>query len=338
MVFLDPGLLGFTYAFVIGGVASLAYCLPELWREMSAPARARAVQMLRYSWPLMGSLMFQFLASNAPPFFVTGLLRQSSLFAVFSWDNGWRILLLSVPSAVVLPLFPYLASFHARGDYAVVQRKTWEALRFTAMIVLPLALAIVTYRVPIPNLLTTAQIAQLGSTTLALLAISAIPLGLSQVIGTSLNSIGYQRLELFISATIVVAMVVSTVAIYEVFPVLASIAAGVLVGSCAALALNTYFMEHLLRVRIRVKPIVRISAAAVAAFLIMSSLNRYVDPNHWWILGTVLIVGFVVYGLVLAAIGELTKADLLTITGAIGLPDGIARALGHLCWRAEPPP
>ncbi|HEV8048961.1 MAG TPA: oligosaccharide flippase family protein, partial [Thermoplasmata archaeon] len=258
VIFLDPGLLGFTYAFVLGGVASFAYCLPELWREMSPPARARAVQMLRYSWPLMGSLMFQFLASNAPPLFVEGLLHDSALFGVFSWDNGWRILLLSVPSAVVLPLFPYLASFHAKGDYALVQRKTWEALRFTAIIVVPISIAVVVYRVPIPNVINNTFYAQQGAVALPLLAISAIPLGLSQVIGTSLNSIGYQRLELYISGTIVGAMVASTLILFELFPTLGAIAAGVLVGSLAALALNTYFMEHLLHVRIRPMPIVRI--------------------------------------------------------------------------------
>lgn len=338
VIFLDPGLLGFTYAFVIGAAASFAYCMPELWREMSPPAQARAVQLLRYSWPLMGSLMFQFLASNAPPFFVTGLLHQSSLFAVFSWDNGWRILLLSVPSAVVLPLFPYLASFHARGDYALVQRKTWEALRFTALIVLPASIAIVVYRVPIPNVIVDGQVAQLGAITIALLAISAIPLGLSQVIGTALNSIGYQRLELYISGTIVAGMVASTVVLFQFYPTLWAIAAGVLVGSCAALGLNAYFMERLLRVRIRVLPIVRITVAALAAFLMMSELNRFVNPNHWWILFPFILLGFVVYSFVLAGIGELTKADLLTITGAVGLPDRLGHMLGRLCWRAEPPP
>jgi O-antigen/teichoic acid export membrane protein len=338
VIFLDPGLLGFTYAFVIGAAASFAYCMPELWREISPPAQARAVQLLRYSWPLMGSLMFQFLASNAPPFFVTGLLHQSSLFAVFSWDNGWRILLLSVPSAVVLPLFPYLASFHARGDYALVQRKTWEALRFTALIVLPASIAIVVYRVPIPNVIVDGQVAQLGAITIALLAISAIPLGLSQVIGTALNSIGYQRLELYISGTIVAGMVASTVVLFQFYPTLWAIAAGVLVGSCAALGLNAYFMERLLRVRIRVLPIVRITVAALAAFLMMSELNRFVNPNHWWILFPFILLGFVVYSFVLAGIGELTKADLLTITGAVGLPDRLGHMLGRLCWRAEPPP
>jgi O-antigen/teichoic acid export membrane protein len=337
VIFLDPGLLGFTYAFVLGAAASFLYCLPELWREMSPPARARVVQLLRYSWPLMGSLMFQFLASNAPPFFVLSLLHSTALFGVFSWDNGWRILLLSVPSAVVLPLFPYLASFHAKGDYALVQRKTWEALRFTSIIVVPIAIAVVVYRVPIPNDLYNGYYARQGAIALPLLAISAIPLGLSQVIGTSLNSIGYQRLELYISGTIVAAMVVSTVTLYELFPSLGAIAAGVLVGSLAALALNTYFMEHLLHVRIRPAPIFRIVAASAAAFLIMAELNKFVNPTKYTLV-PLLVLGFAVYSVVLAAIGELTKSDLRTITGAIGLPERLATELGRLCWRAEPPP
>lgn len=334
--YTDPGLLGFTYAFVLGGIASFAYCIPQLWREMSPFARARATQLLRYSWPLMGSLMFQFLASNAPPFFVTGLLKNQFLFQTFSWDNGWRILLLSVPSAVVLPMFPYLASFHAKGDYALVQRKTWEALRFTAMMVLPAAIAIVIYRVPLPNTLFSGALAQAGATALPLLAIAAVPLGLSQVIGTSLNSIGYQRLELYISGTIVAAMLVSTVGLFLLYHSLGSIAAGVLVGSVAALALNTYFMEALLKVRIRVIPIVRITVASVAAFLIMSELNRVVPPSHTWILLAFLAAGFVVYAVALALIGEMTKADVRLIVGAVGLPSRLAETLARLCWRDEP--
>jgi putative peptidoglycan lipid II flippase len=335
-IYLDPGLLGFTYAFVIGGVASFLYCLPELWREMSQPARARAVQLLRYSWPLMGSLMFQFLASNAPPFFVTGLLRSSLLFNAFNWDNGWRILLLSVPSAVVLPLFPYLASFHARGDYALVQQKTWEALRFTAMMILPAALLIVVYRVPLANFISNDRTADLGASALVLLAISAFPLGLSQVIGTALNSIGYQRLELYISGTIVAAMVAFAVGLFLIYHDLAAIAGGVLAGSVAALALNTYFMEHLLRVRIRVIPILRITVAAAGAFLAMDVVNRYVPASSVWIFAVLLVLGFAVYALILAAIGELSKGDVNLVVGAVGLPPALGRALAKLCWRAEP--
>jgi hypothetical protein len=70
----------------------------------------------------------------------------------------------------------------------------------------------------------------------------------------------------------------------------------------------------------------------------MAAANRFVNPNHWWVLFSFLLIGFVVYAFVLAAIGELTKADLLTITTAIGLPERLAIVLGRLCWRAEPPP
>ena len=234
-------------------------------------------------------------------------------------------------------MFPYLASFHAKGEYALVQRKTWESLRFTAMIVLPATVAIVVYRVPIANNLTNAYVAQQGATSFALLAISSIPLGLSQVIGTALNSIGYQRLELYISGTIVGAMVTSTVLVYLLFPVLASVAAGVLVGSIAALALNSYFMEHLLKVRIRPIPILRITAAAGIAFLMMAELNKFVDVTKWT-LGPLLILGFAVYALVMAGIGELTSSDVQLVTGAVGLPARLGTLLGRLCWRAEPPP
>lgn len=334
---LSPGLYAFTLAYVAGGVASFLYCLPELWREFGGASRARATQMLRYSWPLMGSLMFQFLASNAPVFFVEGLLRDTAYVNAFNWANGFRILLLSIPSAVVLPLFPYLASQHARGEFDGVQRKTWDALRFAAMIVLPCALAIVVYRVPLAVLLNNGSVGQKGSMALAILAISAFPLGLSQVMGTALNSIGYQRLELYLSATLVAAMVVSSIGLFVLFPNLAAIAAGVLAASIAAFALNAYFLEQLLRVKIRPWPIVRISVAAVLAFAALALLNRYIDPSRWFVLPLAVLAGLGVYILVLAAIGELTRRDVELVVGAVGLSDRVGHTLARICWREAPP-
>jgi O-antigen/teichoic acid export membrane protein len=332
----SPGLLGFTLAYVAGGVASFFYCLPDLLREYRGASRDRATQMLRYSWPLMGSLMFQFLASNLPVFFVQALLQDTKLVTGFNWANGFRILLLSIPSAVVLPLFPYLASQHARGEYDVVQRKTWEALRFGAMLVVPCALALAVYRVPVANLLYNGTVAKDASLSLAILAISTVPFGLSQVMGTALNSIGYQRLELYLSATIVASMIVSTLGLFAVFPGLWAIAGGVAVASVAAFALNAYFTEQLLRVRVRPWPIVRITTAAVLAFVSLSLLNRYINPSRWFALPPAMLAGLVVYVLVLAAIGELTRDDVRLVSAAVGVPGRVAEKLTRICWRESP--
>jgi O-antigen/teichoic acid export membrane protein len=331
-----PGLLTFTLAYVAGGVASFFYCLPELVGEYRGASRTRAVQMLRYSWPLMGSLMFQFLASNLPVFFVQGLLQDTKAVVAFNWANGFRILLLSIPSAVVLPLFPYLASQHARGEFEVVQRKTWEALRFAAMLVLPCALALVVYRVPVADLLYNGTVAQKASMSLAILAISTVPFGLSQVMGTALNSIGYQRLELYLSATIVGTMAASTLGLYILFPGLVAIALGVLAASVAAFALNAYFLEQLLRVRVRPWPIVRIATAAVLAFVSLSLLNRYINPSRWFALPPAILAGLGVYVLVLAGIGELTRQDVRIVTGAVGLSSRLGETLSRICWREVP--
>ncbi|HKV89813.1 MAG TPA: lipopolysaccharide biosynthesis protein [Thermoplasmata archaeon] len=334
---VSPGIATFTFAYVAGGVASFLYCLPELWRETSAASRDRASQMLRYSWPLMGSLMFQFLASNMPVFFVAGLLANTALVNAFNWANGFRILLLSIPSAVVLPLFPYLASQHARGEYDAVQRKTWDALRFAALILLPCALALVVYRVPVAVVLQNGSISLKGSASLAILAVSAFPFGLSQVIGAALNSVGYQRLELYLSATVVAAMAGSTVILFLFFPVLEVIAVGVLIASVAALVLNAYFMEVLLRVRVRPWPILRIALAGILAFASLALLNRYINPSRWFALPLAILAGLTVYVLVLAAIGELTKDDVRVVCGAVGFPDRVAHQLSRMCWRESPP-
>ncbi|MCI4328113.1 MAG: polysaccharide biosynthesis C-terminal domain-containing protein, partial [Thermoplasmata archaeon] len=199
-------------------------------------------------------------------------------------------------------------------------------------------LAIAVYRVPIAVLLNNGSVGQKGSMALAILAISAFPLGLSQVMGTALNSIGYQRLELYLSATLVAAMVASSIGLYLIYPNLAAIAAGVLVASIAAFALNAYFLEQLLRVKIRPWPIVRITAAAVLTFESLSLLNRYIDPSRWFALPLAILAGLGAYVLVLAAIGELTRRDVELVLGAVGLSERVGRTVGRICWREAPPP
>jgi preprotein translocase subunit Sec61beta len=130
---------------------------------------------------------------------------------------------------------------------------------------------------------------------------------------------------------------------FQVFPgqyggvVAGSVA--VLLSSCAALGLNTYFMETLIRVHIDPRSIVRITLSAAVSFASLSIINRghpFPVRSGVELLAAVLI-GFAVYFVVLAGVGELTRDDVRRIGGSISLPPRWLAIVARICWRAAPP-
>jgi O-antigen/teichoic acid export membrane protein len=331
-----------TYAYVFGASVSAVYSFPSVWRATRAARTAVAARLFRFAWPLMGSLILLFLSTTLVQFFVIGHYGPA-LFTVFLAGNGLRILVLSIPAAVAVPLFPHLSRLHKERDYEVIRQRTWAALRYTALAAVPLVMAMVVYRVNLLNILYSGPYATEGggAVALAILAISAVPAALSQIIGTSLNSVGLQRLELYLTALQISVLVVGCLLFMvplNLFglpgPVAGSLA--VLVSSVAALLLNTYFMERLLGVRIQARPIGSIVVGAAGAFLVVGQFNNYLGSvGRYYQLLAGVILGFVAYAFVLAAIGELSKADVRQIVGAIGLPPAFATILARLCWREE---
>jgi len=78
----------------------------------------------------------------------------------------------------------------------------------------------------------------------------------------------------------------------------------VLLASAAALALNVWFMERLLAVRIQVRPIATIALSAGLAFLAVSRLNAYISVSRAYLLVVALVLAFGVYGIVLIVTGS----------------------------------
>src|SRR5262249_24487254 len=139
---------------------------------------------------------------------------------------------------------------------------------------------------------------------LAVLALSVIPASLSQIIGTSLSAIGYQKLELYLTALQVVALFASVVLFLPPialgrFPGLVAVGVAILVSSFAALLLNSIFMFRLLAVRIPVLPIASIVGAGAVSFYAVSQLNRVLAVNRWYELSAAVALGFSVYFLAL---------------------------------------
>lgn len=344
VAFHDPTIQGLTIAYVVGAVVSTLYSLPAVLKQMKTFRRSEASRLFRFAWPLMGSLLLNYFVTNMVPLLVNAGLGPEQL-SIFLAANGFRILVLSLPGAVTTPLFPYLAGLHRQEEYESVRRGTWQALRYTSMLLVPGVVALVTYRFNFLNVFANGAYAKAGAIPLAILVVGAIPLALSQIIQSSINAIGRQRLELYITSTQVAVLLVGIAVLlppWGLLPRSEGLVAGsvaVLLSSCAALGLNTYFMETLIRVHIHIRSIVGITLSAGGSFAALWLLNHvHLFPvSTWYQLLTAVFTGFAVYFVVLALIGELAKDDVRRIGGSIGLPRRLVQGITWICWRSNSP-
>ena len=342
VAFYFPSLLGITVAYAIGAAASTLYCLPAILRLLRRFQWPEAIRMFRFSWPLMGSLMLNYMVTNMIPLIVNAFLGAAAL-TIFLAANGWRILALSLPAAVATPLFPYLAGLHRQEQYERIRRGTWQALRYTAMLLVPGVVALVTYRTVFLDVFQNAAYAAQGSIPLAILVVGALPLSLSQIMQASINAIGRQRLELYITSTQVVVLFA---AVFLLMPTWApfhqsnGLVAGsiaVLASSLAAVGLNTYFMESLIRVHVQPRSILGIILSAAGGFFVMSQFNHFLPHNRVFQLAVGVLLGFVAYFAILVAIGELTRQDVRQIGSSVGFPPWFYNTLARICWRESTP-
>ena len=330
---------GITLAYAVGAGASGAFSFSAVLPRLRTFSRREALYMFRFAWPLMGSLMLNYLVTNMIPLIVNASLGAAQL-SVFLTANGWRVLVLSVPIAVTTPLFPYLAGLHRQERFEPLRSSTWLALRYSAMLLVPGVVALVTYRFTFLNVFANHLYAKPGALPLAILVVSALPLAFSQIIQASINAIGRRRLELYITSTQVAVLLAAVFVLmppHGILPRSLGLEAGavaVLLSGISALALNTYFMETLIRVHIDPKSILRIFLSAAGSFASLSLLNRTrLFPVRSGVeLLAAVFLGFAVYFLILAAIGELTRADVRRIGASLSLPEWLYGPLTRLCW------
>lgn len=338
--FLSPTLFSLTIAYFVGATASAVYCLPFFTKFVRRYRKREAVLLLKFSWPLLGALGFSYLATNAMPFVVNATLGLQAVNN-FLVANGFRILILALPGAVAAPLFPYLASLHKREQYDAIREGTWQAIRYTSMLVVPAVLALVIYRVNFLNILTNSLYAQSAALPLAILVVSAIPAAITGIIAAGLSAIGWRRLELYLTALQVVAMFVIAFALlppYGILPAsdgLVAASLAVLASAVAAFIWNAFAMHRLMDVQIHPKAIGTIAVSALLAFVAVSRLNTILPVSRYYELVVGVVLGFVVYFVVLALLGELTKEDVLRVGGSVGLPERLLRPIARICWRAE---
>jgi O-antigen/teichoic acid export membrane protein len=340
--YYDHSILALTFAYVVGAAASTIYSAPAVIARLRTFRWSEGRKLFRFAWPLMGALVLNYLVTNMIPLLVEVGLGARNL-SIFLAANGWRILVLSLPAAVTTPLFPYIAGLHQQEKYQAVREGAWQALRYTSILLVPGVLALVVYRNNFLNIFATKGYAIPGAIPLAILVIGAIPLALSQIIQSTLASIGRQKLELYLTGTQVAVLFVTVFLFlppWGIFPAsdgLIAASVAVLLSSIAALALNTYFLETLIRVRIQPWSILGITVSAVLAFGAISQLNRYLPVNTWYQLLGVVLLCFAVYFVVLALVGELSKQDVQRIGGSMSLPPRLLAALSRICWRKESP-
>ncbi len=280
----DFSILGITLAYVAGAAASAVFSLPAVYARMRRFRRQEAVRLFRFAWPLMASLLINYLVTNSVPLIV-GIGLGTKLLSVFLAANGFRILILSLPAAIATPLFPYLAGLHRQEKYEGIRQGTWQALRFSAMLLVPGVVALVTYRYNFLNVFYTSYYASQGALAMALLSVGALPLALSQVMQSSINAIGRQRLELYITSSQVVVLFAAVALIVppwgplSVHPGVVAGATAILASSIAALVLNTYFMETLIRVHIHPGSIIAITVSAAGSFASLWVINHNIHPG-----------------------------------------------------------
>ena len=336
-----PSLLGLTYAFVIGAVAGGLFCLPALWPLLRRFRKSEAILLLKFSWPLLGALGLSTAATTLTPFFVQASLG-AALLNQFNLVNGFRILLIALPTAVATPLFPYVAALHKRQNYHGIRDGMWNAIRYSSMVLIPGVVAMAVYRVNILQIVNHSYVG--GASALALLAIGTIPAAIALILGTGLAAIGWRRLEFYLTGVQVILLFAICFALlppYGILPRsdgLVSAAIAVLASSTAAFGLNAWFVYRLMRVRIFPRSILFIVLSALVAFLAISRVNAYLPTylrSNLALLVIGLIVGTLVYTLVLALVGELAKEDVYRIGRSMDLPRGLLRAVAWLCWRKK---
>ncbi|MFZ0699372.1 MAG: polysaccharide biosynthesis C-terminal domain-containing protein [Thermoplasmata archaeon] len=340
--FLSPTLFALTLAYLVGAVASAIYCLPFFRSFVRRYKKREAVLLLKFSWPLLGALGLSYIASNTMPFVVNATLGLQAVNN-FLVANGFRILVLALPSAVAAPLFPYLAKLHKQEQYEAIREGTWQAIRYTSMLVVPAVLALVIYRVNFLNILTNSLYASTAATPLAILVASTIPAAITGLIAAGLSAIGWRRLELYLTAFQVIAMFAIAFALlppYGILPAsdgLIAASLAVLGSAVAAFIWNAIAMHRLIDVQIHPKAIGMIALSALLAFVAVSRLNTVLSVSRYYELIIGVVLGFAVYFVVLALVGELTKEDVLRVGGAIGLPKRLLVPFTRICWREQTP-
>ncbi len=358
-------------AYVVGASASALYCLGYLSTIRLRHFGHALRTMFTFSAPLMGAMFLTYTVGTITPFFVAYYLNNAQL-QIFAVANAFFILLMFLPNAITVPLFPDMASLHIRGEDQEIRRRTRKGLRFTVMLLAPVVVAVVVFRVNLLNILYSNVVATggfvSGATALIFLAVATVPQSIFRIMGTVLDAVGQQRREFYLSAVqlgVMVALLYLLVPSRPGFPLswgVTGAGVAILGAALAGLGMNAIWLHRYVGVHLDLKPYAVILGGASLTFLLFSRdfshlanlglralpqagalrlfsrtvpelFLAYPPVQEVLVLLLVLAGGVVVYAAVLIATGELSRRDALTLAASVGLPRSLAEDIAQLCWR-----
>jgi O-antigen/teichoic acid export membrane protein len=336
-----PTLWGITFAYVLAAFISALYSLPAILPNLRRFRRSEASLMFRFAWPLMGSLALTYVVMNSMPFVVAAAAGVRQL-NIFNAANGFRLVALSFATAVATPLFPLISGLHHQKEYREIRIHVQRALRFSAMVVVPVALGLAVFSSDLLRVFTTPQYLP-GANALSVLSLSVIPASLSTLIFTALVGIGRQRLELFIAGVqtlalfLTVFLLLPPVSLLPAGFVLLSAAVAILVSAAVGFGMNLYFLRSIISTRL---------SSRSTAWTVICSVGGV--GLGWWVTGYVaasplvgmvvgLLGGVVLSWLLLVLVGEVTREDVQLLAASLRMPAGVGVRLSRLCWREAHP-
>ncbi len=333
------------WAYVLGAAAGAIASVP-MFREVAfRNFYATLRDMLVYATPLAAGLFLTYAGSFVVPILVRVLSGSSVVLVDFTAPNAFLILLLFVPFAVTLPLFPDLAGMHARGEDEAIRLRVRQAIRYTLMLLAPGIVVATVFRVDLLRLFYSNAVAGTsmtgGATALVFLALSALPTAVFRITGTALDAVGQQKREFWISSAQFIVLVGTVAALVGSYQAVGA-AVAVLLSGIVGLALNAVYLYRFLPVRFPVRSVLTVMAASIATFALFSGtggksfigvLGLQLNLSNKFLLIAVIAGGLVLYLFVLAAVGELAKQDVIDLTRTAGLPEWLGRGLSRICWR-----
>ncbi|MCL4324066.1 MAG: polysaccharide biosynthesis C-terminal domain-containing protein [Candidatus Thermoplasmatota archaeon] len=335
------------WAYVLGSVAGFVVSLPVL-RDFSPQRFLPTLRdLFTYATPLMAAMLLTFSVTIITPF-ILRYLAGSAIMQVFTTVNAFLILLMFLPNAVILPLFPNLARLHAEGRMDELKLRVSKAIRYTFLLLAPGMIAFSVFRVPILDIAYSGSVVPYGAQGMIVISLAALPMSLFLITGTTLDSVGLQRREFYASSVQLATLVVSLFIFVPFFgrfgqAYVVGATVSMVLGSIAGLAMNAFYLHRHLPIHIPVRSILTVLLASVATFAVFSNtvmtrIGLHLNLGSPYILAPVMVLGLVVYAGVLMLIGELSKEDVIELTASAGLPPSFGKALSRLCWKTSSAP
>lgn len=304
-----------TAAFLAGALASAIYSMPIVLQSKSGFSGAIGLRMFRWELPMAGSFLLVQFSGYISQYIVVGVFG-TAVFNVFSAANGFRAVLMVLPAAVTVPLFPRLTGLHRSESWEKHREVTWIAMRYVLMLVAPVAVGMAVFSPEILGTFYSPPYVEQVSTALSLLALSAIPASVTLVIGISLDSMGLRRRELYATIVQVALVVPTTLLLMRPYGIVHwsgpdAAATGVLASCVGGLVMNIIYLRRYAGMTLPWLTAGRVLVAILSFAVADRAAMLFNTPVTALILG--LSIGFAGYAVLLGISNGLAWTDVKRI-------------------------